>query len=260
MEISWIVILVFILFLIGGLYLIATNIIYILFTVIYLVLFALLMKVYYKAHKKVRGIFFGINLTSICIFWFYGIFVFITLESMDAQGLQKYMAFLGTDENIKASVLRYLVFPTVLVLCIYLVALLFAYIVDNKKLKSVSCMLPILLTLLFYNVSINICTESYSQGKVEEFMQIDNLEKYTLNNDIKVYYPVYGFGNVKRVLVFPGFMPFKYSRVSFTQGETIFLRTDVKSNIWETKHYIEASNGKEVGIINIDDVEGFSFP
>lgn len=218
------------------------------------------MKVYYKAHEKVRGIFFGINLTSICIFWFYGIFVIIALESMDAQGLQKYMAFFGTDENIKALVLRYLVFPTVLVLCFYLIALLFAYMMDNKTLKSVFCILPILLTLLFYNVSSNICTESYSQGKVEEFMQIDSLEKYTLSNDIKVYYPVYGTSNVKRILVFPGFIPFNYSRISFTQGETIFLKTDVKPNIWGTKHYVEASNGKEVGIINIEDVEGFSFP
>ena len=259
-EIPWIVILVFILFLIGGLYQIATNIIYILFTVIYLVLFALLMKIYYKAHDKVRGIFFGINLTSICIFWFYGIFVLITMESIDAQGLQKYMAFLETNENIKLLVLRYLIFPTVLVLCFYLVSLLFAYIMDNKILKSVFCILPILLTLLFYSISINICTESYSQGKVEKFMQIDNLEKYTLSNDVKVYYPVYGTSNVKSILVFPGFIPFKYSRITFTQGETIFLKTDVKSNVWETKHYVEASNGKEFGIINVEDVEGFSFP
>ena len=261
-EIPLIVILVLILLLIGGLYQIVTHIgiiiIYILFAAIDLGLFALMMKVYYKAHDKVRGIFFGINLISICIFWFYGLFVFVTMRDIDTQGLKKYMTFLGTNEN--SEVLRYLIFPVVIVLCFYLAALLAAYIMDNKKLKSVFCILPILLTLLFYNVSSNICTESYSQGKVEEFMQIDSLEKYTLSNDVKVYYPVYGTSNVKRVLVFPGFIPFNYSRISFTQGETIFLKTNVKPNIWGTKHYVEASNGKEVGIINIEDVKGFSFP
>lgn len=257
-EIPWIAILVFILLIIGGLYQIATNIIYIVFAAIDLGLFALLMKVYYKAHDKVRGILYGINLISVCIFWFYGIFVFITLEGMDDQGLQNYMAFLGTNENNK--ILRYLIFPTVLVLCFYLAALLFAYIMDNKRLRSVLCILPILLTLLFYSISINICTESYSHGKVEKFMQIDNLEKYTLSNDVKVYYPVYDPGRVTSILVFPGLIPFKYSRISFAQGETLFFKTDVKTNVLGTKHYIEASNGKEIGIINIDDVEGFSFP
>lgn len=261
-EIPLIVVLVFVLLLIGGVYQIVTNIesifFYILVTAIDLGLFVLLMRIYYKAHDKVRGFFFGINLTSVCIFWFYGLFVFLTLEGMDTQGLQKYMMFLGTNEN--SVLLRYLIFPVVIVLCFYLIALLFAYIVDNKIMRSVFCMLPILLTLLFYNISINICTESYSQGKVEEFMQMDNLQEYTLDNDIKVYYPVYDLDSVKSVLVFPGFIPFKYSRISFTRGETIFLKNDVKSNFWETKHYVEASNGKEVGIINVEDVEGFTSP
>lgn len=260
-EISLISIFVFILFLIGGLYQIATHIdiiiIYILVLIIDLGLFALLMKVYYKAHDKVKGIFFGINVSSVCIFWFYGLFVFVTLESMDAQGLKKYMTFLGTDEN--SEVLRYLIFPAMIVLCIYLVALLFAYAMDNKILKSVFCMMPILLTIIFYIISINICTESYSQGKVEKFMEIDNLEKYILSNDVKVYYPVYDPDSVHNIMVFPGFIPFKYSRISFTQGETIFLKNDVKSNIWGSKYYVEASNGKEVGIINVEDLRGFTF-
>lgn len=63
------------------------------------------------------------------------LFVFVALESMDAQGLKKYMTFLGTDEN--SEVMRYLIFPAMIVLCIYLVALLFAYAMDNKILKSV---------------------------------------------------------------------------------------------------------------------------
>lgn len=261
-EIPIIAVLVFALLLIGGVYQIATHIntifLYILITAIDLGLFTLLMRIYYKAHDKVRGFFFGINLTSVCIFWFYGLFVFMTLEGMDTQGLQKYMTFLGTNEN--SVILRYLIFPVVIVLCFYLVALLVAYIVDNKILRSVFCMLPILLTLLFYNISINICTESYSQGKVEKFMQMDNLQEYTLSNDVKVYYPVYDPDRVRSIMVFPGLIPFKYSRISFTRGETIFLKNNVKSNIWETKHYVEASNGKEVGIINVEDVEGFTFP
>ncbi len=261
-EIPLIVVLVVVLLLIGGVYQIVTNIdiifFYILATAIDLGLFNLLMRIYYKAHDKVRGFFWGINLTSVCIFWFYGLFVFLTLEGMDTQGLQKYMVFLGTNEN--SALLRYLIFPVVIVLCFYLTALLFAYIVDNKILRYVFCMLPILLTLLFYNISINICTESYSQGKVEEFMQMDNLQEYTLNNDVKVYYPVYDPDSVQSVLVFPGFIPFKYSRISFTRGETIFLKNNVKSNFLETKHYVEASNGKEVGIINVEDIEGFTFP
>lgn len=261
-EIPLIVVLVFVLLLIGGLYQIATHIsiiiFYILFTAIDLGSFTLLMKVYYKAHDKVRGFFYGINLISVCIFWFYGLFVFVTLEGMDAQGLQKYMSFLGTNENSK--VLRYLIFPAVIVLCFYLVTLLFAYTMDNKMLRPVFCMLPILLTLLFYDISINICTESYSQGKVEKFIHMDNLQKYTLRNDAKVYYPVYEPDRVNSILVFPGFIPVKYSRISFTRGETIFLKNDIKSNAWETKHYVEASNGKEVGLINVEDVEGFTFP
>ena len=70
---------------------------------------------------------------------------------------------------------------------------------------------------------------------------------------------MYDPDSVHNIMVFPGFIPFKYSRISFTQGETIFLKNDVKSNIWGSKYYVEASNGKEVGIINVEDLRGFTF-
>lgn len=268
-EIPIILILTIIAFALGGIYQIANHIFEILLGIIIVAIdigiFVLLMRIYYKVYEKLKCICFWINVISITFFWFFGILVFFELREIDIQGLESYMAFLNDNE-----VIRYLILPVAIILLIYMACLLIAYSLKNKILKSLLCITPILLTFLFFYYSSFVCTKSYSDSRLEEFMAMKDIEKQTIKEDAKVYYPVYDYDNEpslimggkthvsdksKRVTLFPLFIPIKYSRISFQKGETVFVSKKNKTNYFKTAYYVEASNGKEVGYINVNALE-----
>lgn len=263
-EIPFILILVVIALIIGGVYQIVSHIfeilLWLLLIAIDLGIYILLMKLYYKVYEKLKSVWFWINVISITIFWFFGILVFLELREIDIQGLGKYMDFLGDKE-----VIRYLILPVGTVLFIYIICLLVAYSCESKVVRSLLCITPILLVCLFYKYSGYVCTKSFSDKRVEEFMAMEDIEEQIIKEEAEIYYSLNN--NVwnmkmggkpyerKSVALFPGMSPIKYSRTSFQKGEKVYVRNVIKTNLLKTENYVEASNGEEVGYINVKNLE-----
>ena len=264
-EIPIIFILAIVAFFIGGIYQITNHIFEIFLGLIYIVIYILLIRTYIKIYDKLRNPLTYLNIISLTFIWVSGIFFLIQLREIDTCGLNKYMSFLGQNE-----LLGYLIFPIALILLVYIIFPSISYFTRNKIIKYFLCIIPLLMTLLFFNYSSNICTKSYSYARLNEFLNTENLEEHTLKVNTKIYYSAYDYssspsliinGEVytseksEQVIFFPILSPIKYSRSSFHSGETIFISRDIKKDYFNSEYYVEASNGKEVGYINVKNLE-----
>lgn len=249
-EIIPILILVILGFIIGGIYLIVENIfkivIIIMLVLIDIGVYVLFCKIFHKLYEKTKNKWFWVSFISITIFWFGGLLFFLGLEGIDKPGI--YMKILGNNKLI-----QYFIAPLVIILFTYLIFLGIAYFCKQKVLQSFMCVLPVFFLFVFMNYSASICTKSYSDSMIQEFMNMENISEHTVRTEAKIYYPAFGDG-AKEFVALPMFSPIKYSRDSFKSGDIIFVYETTINSALGTE-YVKASDGKKIGYIKTEAVD-----
>lgn len=212
-----------------------------------------------RAYQKTENGFLWLG------FAIYFVLLFITpLNLYELQKLKRPDVFNAIEhrEAWKMGIFLFIVF------LMFFLALYIAFSFKRKAIQTTVVLIPVIVLFASFLFSIKGCVKSNSEYIVQDMKDSNDLAKYTLKEDAKIYYTGYkeGKNNIYR---FPLLSPIKYSCDSFQKGEQVYVDVNSWKGIYRNmimigedtsnplkgRKYVKVSNGIKAGFIEANTLQ-----